>query len=322
MLKFVIRFLRHPLSLRIMKFLERIESDYKVEAVAALMLEGDPDFGRILIERLGRLSRTHTRDIHRSYSVGGQAGAPHYTVFQTFRESLYEALPEGVFHPPTLGGLGRSPEEIVEEIRSQRKNEQAARAFFKPFEQEASYLEIQALLVELMFEKKHRYTWLYRFFERNWPIIRKLSPEAAMGFIYMLPLLSRARGKKDQAGAFLSYLTGYPVVIKDTALPIEVPGTSGDLVIGACRLGLSTTLPGTLYDGWPAWRVRVGPVRPEDASKMLPGSGFDELLDELLGFFVPSGIVVEKHLDIATANTRLGCTRRAGMRLGYTFTLG
>lgn len=305
-----------------MNFLEKIASDFKAEAVAALLLEKEQDFDRIIIERLGHLQRTHTKDIHHSYEAHGDTEMEKHTVFQSFRQSLYEALPESVFHPPTLGGLGKSPEEIVEEIRTQRKKEQAARAFFKPFEQEAPYLEIQALLIELMFEKKQHYGELYRLFEQNWPVLKKLTREAAMGFIYMLPLLSRSRGKKEQAEACLTYLTGFPVTIKDTVVPIDVAAQSGGFAVGEYLLGQDSTLPGTHYDGRPAWLVRVGPVEQEAALQVLPGSGFEELLEELLGYFAPAGILVEKRIDIAIrAATSMSFEEPVAARLGYTFTL-
>lgn len=304
-----------------MDILQKIESDYKAEVIAAQLLVHEYDFNKIIIERLGGLPRTHTKDIYHTYEDISQVNLDRYTVLQSFRQSIYEAIPENIFHPPTLGGLGRSAEEIVEEIKLQRKKEQEARTFFKPFEQEAPYLEMQALMLELMYEQKGTYDNLAGMFEQAWPIIRKLSRATALSFIYILPILNEVRGKKDWIEKCLSFLCGFNVTIKETFTAIPVGKAMASFTAGGSVLGLTTTFSGRQDDGFPTWVLQVGPVPEEEAFRVLPQSGFEALLDMLLEYMAPADIFIQKKIDIPCAKPAVFSADAAGARLGYTFTL-
>lgn len=305
-----------------MNFLERIESDYKAEVMASQMLALTADFSKILIDRLGHLPRTYTKDVYHSYEDISDVDLGTYTVLQSFRQSIYEAMPESVFHPPTLGGLGKSADEIIDEIKLQRKNELAARKFFKPFEQEAPYLEIRALLMELMYEKKHTYDNLYLLFEQSWPIIRQLPREAALSFIYLLPLLNEVSGKRDWAEKCISFLIDLPVTIRESVTPLSVSLKGEGFVAGNSRLGLTTTFSGQQADGLASWVVHVGPIPKEKAGNILPQSGFETLIDDLLAYFAPANIFIQKIINIDCKEpSTLAKDDVTAARLGYNFAL-
>ena len=257
-----------------MNILQKMESDYRAEVIAMQLLAHEQDFNKIIIDRLGGLPRTHTKDIYNTYEDISQVSLDRYTVLQSFRQSIYEAVPENIFHPPTLGGLGRSSQEIVEEIKLQRKKENEARIFFKPFEQEAPYLEMQALMLELMYEQKGTYDNLYQLFEQGWPVIRKLPRGVALSFIYILPVLNEVRGKKEWIEKCLTFLTGFPVAIKETFTAVPVAGGQMSFTTGKSLLGLTSAFAGSQNDGFPTWVMHIGPVPEDDAARVLPQSGY------------------------------------------------
>lgn len=304
-----------------MNILQKIEADYRAEVIAAQLLRHEQDFNRIIIERLGALPRTHTKDVYHTYEDISRVSLDRYTILQSFRQSIYEAIPENIFHPPTLGGLGKSAQEIIEEIKLQRKKENEARTFFKPFEQEAPYLEMQALMIELMFAQKGTYDNLYQLFEQGWPVIRKLPRTTALSFIYILPILNEVRGKKDWIEKCLSFLTGFPVTIKETFTAIAIEKENVSFTTGSSLLGLTSTFSGKQDDGFPTWVIHIGPVPDEEAIHVLPQSGFEDLFDTLLEYMVPADIFIQKKIDIPCnkATTLSGDT--AAARLGYTFTI-
>lgn len=304
-----------------MDILQKIESDYKAEVIAAQLLAHEQDFNKIIIERLGGLPRTHTKDIYHTYEDISQVSLDRYTVLQSFRQSIYEAIPENIFHPPTLGGLGRSAQEIVEEIKLQRKKENEARTFFKPFEQEAPYLEMQALMLELMYEQKGTYDNLAGLFEQAWPVIRKLPRATALSFIYILPILNEVRGKKSWIEKCLSFLSGFPVAIRETCTPVPIGKGNISFTEGSSVLGLTTTFSGSQDDGFPTWVLYVGPVPEEESLRVLPQSGFEALLDILLEYMAPADIFIEKKIDIPCGKATALSANTAAARLGYTFTI-
>lgn len=304
-----------------MSILQKMESDYRAEVIATQLLAHEQDFNKIIIERLGGLPRTHTKDIYHTYEEVSPVSLDRYTVLQSFRQSIYEAVPENIFHPPTLGGLGKSSEEIVEEIKLQRKKENEARTFFKPFEQEAPYLEMQALMLELMYEQKGTYDNLYRLFEQGWPVIKKLPRATALSFIYILPILNEVRGKKEWIEKCLSFLSGFRVVIKETFKPVPVAKELPGFTTGQSVLGMTAAFAGRQDDGFPTWVIHIGPVAEEDAAQVLPQSGFEDLLDTLLEFMLPAHIFVEKKIEIPSGKPTTLSRDTVAARLGYTFTI-
>lgn len=305
-----------------MNFLEQIASDYKAELVASQLLTLDTDFSKIIIDRLGQLPRTYTKDVYHAFEDVSEVSLNSYRVLQSFRQSIYEAIPESVFHPPTLGGLGKSSEEIIEEIKLQRKKENEARLFFKPFEQEAPYIEIAGLMMELMYEKKNTYDNLYHLFEQSWPIITKLPRGAALSFIYMLPILSEISGQRSWVAQCLSFLLDIPVTIHENYATVAVPEAAEGFVMGDAALGLTTAFSGRQDDGLPTWVLNIGPVTKENAVAILPQSGFEELVDDLLAYFAPAHIFIHKHIIVdCKAPASLSKEDIAASRLGYTFTI-
>jgi len=303
-----------------MDFFEQIVSDYKAELVASQILASDTDFSKIMIDRLGHLPRTYTKDVYHAFDDVSDVSLNSYRVLQSFRQSIYEAIPESVFHPPTLGGLGRSSEEIIAEIKEQRKKENEARQFFKPFEQEAPYVEIAGLMTELMYEKKNTYDNLYHLFEQSWPIIKQLPRAAALSFIYMLPILNEISGKQSWVARCLSFLLDMPVTIQESFATITVPEAVTGFVMGEAALGLSTALPGRQDDGCPTWVLHIGPVPREHAMAILPQSGFEELVDDLLAYLAPAHIFIHKHIIVdCKVPSALSTEDIAASRLGYTF---
>ena len=119
-----------------------LTTDYRAEVIAALLL--GPDAARpetLLLHRNPSLARPHTKDLAALRTETGYDDAERW-ILETYREGLYEMLPENLFHEPTLG-TPQSPEvEVVARIRQHRTEEAQARSFFSPFEQELSYLNI------------------------------------------------------------------------------------------------------------------------------------------------------------------------------------
>ena len=304
-----------------MNMLQKMESDFKAEVIATQWLSYEQDVAKFVIERLGNIPRTHTKDVYHSYTDISQVNLDSYTVLQSFRQSIYEAVPENVFHPPTLGGLGKTQEEILEEIKHQRKKENEARTFFKPFEQEAPYLEMQALMLELMFEKKATYDNLYKLFEQGWPVISRLPYDTALSFIYILPILNEVRGKRQWIEKCLTFLTGFPVSIRESYTQETVAKNNGGFVTGVSYLGVNTTFSGALSDGECSWILTVGPVAEPVAGNILPQSGFENLLDVLLEYMAPSNLFIKKRILVMAEEPTMLTDDPASGRLGFTFNL-
>lgn len=304
-----------------MNLLNHLQSDYKAELLASTMLKEEDDLTRVIIRRLGNNARPHTKDVYRIYEELGQLDSTNQIVIETFRQSIYDSLPENLFHPPTLGGLGKSQEEIILEIQHQQRKEQEARKFFQPFEQEPSYIEMQALLIELMFDKKVTYDNLLQLFNQGWPILKALPRMTALAFIYILPILHEVRGKKNWTEKCLSFILGYPVNIVEKYAVQKIEPSIISFTTGKCNLGLNTNLPGKQYDGFPEWEIKIGPVPEEIIQEVLPGSSFKNLFNLLLDYFIPTHIFTTYSIHSKKQKQTTFSTEKGTARLGYTFYL-
>lgn len=305
-----------------MQPLINLETDFKAEVIAALLVADEPDVGRIILERLGNNPRPYSKDIHHIYEHVSANNLSEHTVFQTHRQSIYEALPESLFHPPTLGEITMTEAQAVEEIKLQRRREHDARIFFRPFEQEASYVEISALLIELMYEQKGRFNNLFYLFDQAWPIINRLPDETALCFIYILPILHDVRGNRKWIEQCLSFLLNRLISI-DRIYEVKEIRTSDNFSLNGCRLGINSCLGGKgYYDGVPEWNIHIGPVGKERICSVLPQSEFFEVLDLLAACLIPDFVFARYTVTTQKeGDTCLSASQDCNARLGYTFYL-
>lgn len=304
-----------------MNLVDQLQLDYKAELLASCFLNEEDDFGKIIIRRLGNNARTYTKDVYKLYEDWNNLDTTSQVVIETFRQSIYDALPENIFHPSTLGGLGKTEAEIVLEIQQQQRKEAEARKFFMPFEQEASYVEMQALLTELRLDKKVEYDDMLRLFEKGWPILNRLPRMTALAFIYMLPILHKVRGKKSWIEKSLAFILGYPITIKEVFELKPIERNNIAFITGEAKLAINTALKGAQYDGVPEWNIKIGPIPPGAVSAVLPGSGFTDLVDLLLGYFVPAYLFASYTVCTEREATFLNVEKKEKARLGYSFYL-
>ncbi|MDH7464172.1 hypothetical protein QEG73_22940 [Chitinophagaceae bacterium 26-R-25] len=306
-----------------MQILQQLDSDVTAELFATLLFEGNEDLSLIILDRLGGNMRPQTKDVHKVRQTAGQYYHDKLlTVIESYRESLYEELPEYFFHPPTLGGMGTPVDEVVEEIKKQNKVEEDARKFFKPFEQESLYLQMMALNQELVYEKKSLNGDLLNLFKQGWPIIQKLPADCALPFIYILPILYHVKGNKDWTEKCISYITGLPVTITDDYEPLRIDRSLPGFVVGKSRLNIDTSIGGQLTDGLFEWKIAIGPVPQHYTANVLPGSGFEELVNYLIECFTPIQVNASWHIVTQKeGDTFLDNSDKNAARLGYSFYL-
>ena len=74
------------------------DTDFKAEVVASGLKEAGYDAERTLISRKGDIRRGFSKDIHDIHSEYSHYDLTDYLYLYVNRRSLYDALPEGIFH--------------------------------------------------------------------------------------------------------------------------------------------------------------------------------------------------------------------------------
>ncbi|RKS98262.1 type VI secretion system baseplate subunit TssG [Chryseobacterium defluvii] len=273
----------------------KLQTDFKAEAVAVNLLKYHRAVSNIFIERVGINDRAYLKDI-KSISSHYMGFDEEVFTIETYREGIYDYLPEGLFHPPSLSTSRKNVENVVREIRKQKKVEEDARKFFRPFELEIFFTEISGLLKEFDFDISSDTDTLLETVSELWPLINMLDKQSAYIFIYILPFFHQIRGDKQWFERCLSAFLQVPVKVTFTPNIIDDIEESDDsMLLGNSRLGVTFIPSGRHMDGQRNWVVNIGPIPYEDVKQYIPGSPFRKILQALYDYFLPVTVDVEEN---------------------------
>ena len=130
------------------------------------------------------------------------------------REGIYDMLPEGVFHFRSIDKKEKKDKlNVLKLIQLSRNEEQFARKFFAPFENEFSHLSLQ-----LEFRKRSllqpgamdRNRELYEAIYGDSSVLNEYD---LLALLYILPIVHNIRGDMEKIGCCIALLTGHPVTV-------------------------------------------------------------------------------------------------------------
>jgi len=265
----------------------KLQTDFRAEAVAVNLMKYHSSLSLVFVERLGINDRAYLKDIKTITKQYLGFDDEIYNI-KTYREGIYDYLPEGIFHPPSLNSKRNNVESVVKEIRRQKKVEDDARKFFRPFELEVFFTEISALLKEQEFDLTSQTDALIKTFSELWPLIKLLDRNSACIFVHILPFLHKIRGDKKLFEQCLSAFLEIPVEVTFQARILEkIEEESNAVFLGNSRLGLDYIPSGRHYDGERNWVVNIGPIPYYRMKDFVEGSRFKKVLTAFYEYCLP-----------------------------------
>lgn len=275
------------------------ESDIKAEVVAAELIEQDYNPDQILIVREGDARRGFAKDIEKIYLQFSQQDLLDYLYIATNKASIYDILPEGLFHQPLRKKLNKDKEDILEEIRLHRDEEFFARKFFRLFEFEIDRMLIDAYLYESKYEKKVTHPNFVNVFIPYWPILKVLTREQSIRFLHIIPILHKIRNKYQEISDAISMVLDVPVKIENIKLPAKEARHFFESVIGENFLGIDWVLGKSFDDGVYDLKMTIGPIPANGMTYFLKSGMGDVVLEELCQLFLPADIFVVKEFKVS-----------------------
>ena len=216
------------------------------------------------------MRRGFSKDIQEIRSEYSHYDLTDYLYLHVNRRSIYDALPEGIFHKNLHQSGKVSKEQVLDEIRIHREEEFFARRFFKPFE-----ISLDHLLVML---------------------------------VRLLPYLEQITASLAKTGECMSILTGVPVRLKrgDKCVTEAPPGLVPRL--GRCLLGDTMVAGNRFADGTYRLLLEIGPLSARKMETFFPGAANNRILNALMELFLPSDkeIQVRYIIQQEDARFRLG----------------
>ncbi|WP_027385418.1 type VI secretion system baseplate subunit TssG [Chryseobacterium gregarium] len=298
----------------------KLQTDFKAEAVAVNLLKYHRAVSNIFIDRIGINDRAYLKDIKNISSNYLGFDEEVFTI-ETYREGIYDYLPEGVFHPPSLGASRKNVDTVVREIRKQKRVEEDARKFFKPFELEIFFTEISALLKEYDFDISSDTDALLNTVSELWPLIKMMDKQNAYVFIYILPFFHQIRGDKKWFERCMSAFLQIPVKVTFSSNVIDrVEEQDDSMLLGNSRLGVTYIPSGRHMDGQRNWVVNIGPIPYEEMKKYIRGNVFRKVLQTMYDYFLPVNVEVEENFitEKQEYSFALDLDERNASRLGYS----
>lgn len=298
----------------------KLQTDFKAEAVAVNLLKYHRAVSNIFIDRIGINDRAYLKDI-KSISSNYLGFDEEVFTIETYREGIYDYLPEGIFHPPSLGASKKNVETVVREIRKQKRVEEDARKFFKPFELEIFFTEISALLKESDFDISSDTDALLNTVSELWPLIKMMDKQNAYIFIYILPFFHQIRGDKKWFERCMSAFLQVPVNVTFSPNVIErVEEHDDSMLLGNSRLGVTYIPSGSHMDGQRNWVVNIGPIPYMEMKKYIKGNVFRKVLQAMYDYFLPVNVEVEENFitEKQEYSFALDNDERNASRLGYS----
>lgn len=177
--------------------LNGVGTDFRAEVIAAELIENNTPADRILIVPLGARNRPQRKDIESILEELSEYDNKEYTLIRTHKESLYDKLPEGLFHSPISHDPSRSEQQVIESIKRHRIEEKQARKFFLPFDAGLFSARVQMALYENQLDKKFHSNQLVNIFSAHWEIFQHLNVLQANLFLQFLPLIHMIRDDWD-----------------------------------------------------------------------------------------------------------------------------
>jgi hypothetical protein len=315
-----------------LEYLRRQPSDLRLEVILAELLEVGYSFDDFLVRSTGLFARCYRRDLGAVREEKFErAGRPSVrTVFETHRAGLYDFLPPQVFHLPgsTTGDAPPGVRGMVEDIREQRRREQATRLFFLPFEQEFYRCRVRIEQEERRYFTNVSARWYNEALAQFWNITNTgLPPGPLTNLLYMLPLAHSIVGDLEYTRLCFESVLGHSVQLRMVSplshplplIAIQQTSPGSGCTLGHVSLGCDMMLAGSYHETLPALEVSLRGLAVAELETYLNNEWPAKALNLLCEYFIAfeTDVVVRYEMGMTEPAFLLGEGETAAV-LGFT----
>ena len=240
--------------------IENISDDIRAEVVANELLESGTVFqDELTISNQGQFSRAYRSDILGAAVSDDNYDRKEYLNMLLSRDSIYDSLPEGFIHSLKENNADKSVKQMIREHKHQKKQENEARNFFAPFENEIFHYKTKIEGVERDFLYKLNAGKPLGFFYDFWGLPRIYPAVLVSKFIQLLPYAYKIVGDIDLACRCLSSIIEEKVHYTTTTSK-EHSDESEQVRLGENRLGVDFISGKNYMDYSMNLTIEIGPI--------------------------------------------------------------
>ncbi len=292
--------------------------DIRLEVLLADLLMHNVNFDDVVIHSKSVFKRNFHFDIERiQYGEHDVRGKKNLKI-ELNRNSLYDHLPEGLFHQPTDFKTYMNKEKAIEEIKVQNEREKAARKFFLPIEQE--FYLLGALL-----ENEEKSTlfqtnvgFLGKIFNQFWDLPNFLDQNQKNILGLLMPLIHEVVGDLEETAEIIKLITGETVELVPSpphrTIESECPA------LGQIQLGADFIMGGELRELQQSITLRIHFDDPELFLNHICGETKRKVYDYLCELLIPYEIdyTIQYNLGRQYSDFNLKEETNYAGRLGYS----
>lgn len=282
--------------------------------VTEILENSDLDLTDIDVFNQSTFSRSYRRDVI-NFKVDSFSSNKDKLQLNIARNSLYDTLPEGIFHDSIKAK--NNALSYSEMHQKQKKQEQDARSFFAP-------LENEFFTQKVFIEKNERdlinqFTNLKTdFLLKFWKLDKNIPARYSIKLLQLLPYAHKVSGEIELTALSLEKIIDETVSIQKKYRTIAenlIPESEDS----EKQLGVNLTLElKETAISYPYWEITIGPVEKENIDKYLTTSDTYKFIAIFCDYFIPMEIDTEINIEYANKGNTFALNESNDPRMGLT----
>lgn len=264
-------------------------SRLKAEVIAAEILNKGVSFDEMTISLLGSFRKSYRSDVGEfNVYLNDNTNKSEFDIFIN-RDSIYDRLPEGLFHQSRGNTNTSSISEIIGEHRRYKEEERQARRFFQPFEQEIFKFAtlIEQREQELAFDMLDGD--LRNELSNFWNITKELPKSMATLLLRIMPWVYSIKGNLDLTCQALGVMLGKRVSAIQTYLSQEQKGGTISSLSQA-SLGVDTLTGLSVMDTSINWIFTIHDLSKKEVALYPENNVYGKFLKQFEEIFIPLSV--------------------------------
>ena len=273
-------------KVKIERILDKLHINLRTEVIVRILIEsGWINYDEVFFQSSGSFKRGYGKDLQGSYFMDLDKNKTTALFFRVNREGIYDMLPEGLFHTQSRKSRMIDTEESVRDFKIHKEEEESARIFFLPLEQEFFRYRILIEEKENSVSNGFKDIDFLNEFSDFWrlPAIKR---KDKINLLYLIPNASKVVGDLESTNSVFGSVLNEPVEIQlqesNKVEHIELPLAKTDV------LGDNFVLGEIIRAENQVALIKIGPLKNENhLMEYVSGGNFKLLIDTLISFFFP-----------------------------------
>ncbi|HKR06261.1 MAG TPA: hypothetical protein VJY62_16615 [Bacteroidia bacterium] len=296
--------------------------DLRVEVVVGDILNSGYDATDLFIHPAGLFQRKFNKDILKAELLEFK-NHQHAVIVNTVRESLYDMLPQVLFHnPPAKNSkVFKTVQDMIDDYKRRVIEEKEARKFFMLYEIEFYRQRVANAMQERKLAEAVSYSMDDTEILSYWRLPPIFDSRQKGILFYLFPVFHQIRGDLDYMQEVYSLILDAHITIERCDSLQKLNYDDSSFTLGKMILSSDSIIGKSYPYYYPSVIVKTGLLSKKKIHNYLPGGKNIRILEKLNEYFIP--FFCESEVKIETLNYCgiLGSENVNNGRLGYSMSL-